>query len=255
MGYDETLVLRALEQAGGDENLAVNLLLDNAVESAASPSTAASCSRTASPATASRFFVVRHSEVESSYKADVYVHGLSPDSQSHATSGNVNGSDMWLGKLELGENVFGCNVNCWFACLSYAHLSGVSAIVHRIDRTVGKAFARMQGDYDGINCFFEGKDMIDFDFDEIYLGREVGLYWSRHVRVTYFCHRCMSFRQRTLKFNSMAVVVLQFFVSPHSPNVGIHEHFRNHLYLQVASRCHIGFEDPFFWPMTSSAIV
>jgi hypothetical protein len=46
-------------------------------------------------------------------------------------------------------------------------------VVDRIDKQAAKAFARMQGHYDGLFCFFESKDLIDFAFDELYTGREV----------------------------------------------------------------------------------
>ncbi len=103
MGFEEAEVRRALDQAGGDENIAINILLDPGA--AAPPSRADSCSRAASPAPASRFFVVRNAVVESSNEAHVYVHGIFAGSQSHPTSGDMmNGSGMWLGKLELGEH-------------------------------------------------------------------------------------------------------------------------------------------------------
>ena len=64
----------------------------------------------ASPAAASRLFVVRDDSVESKNEADVYIHGfLTHPTISgfprHFTEGDmIQGSGMWLGKLELGEH-------------------------------------------------------------------------------------------------------------------------------------------------------
>jgi hypothetical protein len=169
MGFEEAEVRRALAQAGGDENIAINILLDPGA--AAPPSRAASHSRTASPAPASRFFVVRNAIVESSNEAHVYVHGMYPGFQSHATSADMmNGSGMWLGKLELGEHALGCSL-C--SRVTFTFFSGEPAIVERLDRLGGKAFARMLRHYKGCTCFFESKDLIDISFDELYIGREV----------------------------------------------------------------------------------
>jgi hypothetical protein len=123
-GFDEALVQRALAKASGDEELAINLILNDQVDDAAPP--AARAAETAPPPPiirqsslfnlpshpeSQRFFVVKNCEVETSNKADAFVHGVENEWQTHACNGAQfpNGSDMWLGKIELGEsNVFYC---------------------------------------------------------------------------------------------------------------------------------------------------
>ncbi len=251
MGFEEAEVRRALAQAGGDENIAINILLDPGA--AAPPSRADSHSRTASPAAASRFFVVRNEFVESRNEAHVYVHGLVPGLPRHAPSGGmIDGSGMWLGKLELGE-ALGCSL-C--SRVTFTCLSGEPAIVERLDRLGGKAFARMLRHYKGCTCFFESKDLIDMSFDEIYIGREVRPYPNCHhnLHVTHFCNMFLLFRPKTLKFNSSTMIVLLYTASLRSQKVGLLERFRNQLWLQVASLYRAGFDDLFFWAMISSAI-
>lgn len=125
MGFDDMLVKNALAQAGGNEELAINLLLNDALEYSAPPAAVSAPSDRAErvqlpsrirpsshpiapSADSRRFFVVSNPDVESSNKADVYIHGLVNGWQAHSTSGAVfpNGSDMWLGKFELGQSTF-----------------------------------------------------------------------------------------------------------------------------------------------------
>ena len=122
-GFDEALVQRALAMASGDEELAINLILNDQVDDAAPPARAAetappppiirqsSLFNLSSHPESQRFFVVKNSETEASNKADAFVHGVENGCQTHACNGAQfpNGSDMWLGKIELGErNVFHC---------------------------------------------------------------------------------------------------------------------------------------------------
>ena len=125
MGFDAVLVGRALAQAGGNEELAINLLLNDALGGPEAPSTARapldqaqrsqptpgirqSSLPLSMKSDSQRYFVVMHPEVELSNKADVFVHGFNADYQAHSTSGALfpNGSDMWLGKFELGKAMF-----------------------------------------------------------------------------------------------------------------------------------------------------
>jgi hypothetical protein len=122
MGFDEALVESALVHAGGNQELAINFLLNDALKCPAPHSAVSAPSDRAdqvqpfsriSPAfhpfppqaDSHRFYVVTNPEVESSNNADVYVHGLVNGWQAHSTSGALfpNGSDMWLGKFELGK--------------------------------------------------------------------------------------------------------------------------------------------------------
>ncbi len=125
MGFDEALVGRALAQAGGNEELAINLLLndalggpeaplttraplDQAQRSQPTPGIRQSSLPLSLKSDSQRYFVVMHPEAELSNKADVFVHGLVDGYQAHSTSGTLfpNGSDMWLGKFELGKAMF-----------------------------------------------------------------------------------------------------------------------------------------------------
>ena len=120
-GFDEALVQRALAMASGDEELAINLILNDQVDDAAPPAAQtappppmirrSSLFNLPSHPESQRFFVVKNPEVETSNKADAYVHGVENECQTHASNGAQfpNGSEMWLGKIELGErNVFYC---------------------------------------------------------------------------------------------------------------------------------------------------
>ena len=213
----------------------------------------------ASPAAASRLFVVRDDSVESENKADVYIHGSSCNPTisgfpKHFTNGDmIDGSGMWLGKLELGEQALGCSL-C--SRVTFTCLSGEPAIVERVDRLGGKAIARMLRHYKDCTCFFEIKDLIDLTFDEIYIGREVRAYpnCSHNLRVTHFCNMFLLFRPKTLKFNSSTMIVLLSTASLPSPKVGLLERLSHHLWLQVASLCRAGSDDRFFWTMISLAI-
>jgi hypothetical protein len=213
----------------------------------------------ASPAAASRLFVVRDDSVESENKADVYVHG-SPGHPTisgfprHCTIGDkIDGSGMWLGKLELGEQALGCSL-C--SRVTFTCLSGEPAIVERLDRLGGKAFARMLRHYKGCTCFFESKDLIDISLDEIYIGREVRRYpsCSHNLYVTHFCNMFLLFRPKTLKFNSSTMIALLSTASLPSPKVGLLERLSHHMWLQAALLCRAGSEDLFFWAMILSAI-
>ena len=143
----------------------------------------------------------------------------------------MDGSGMWLGKLELGEQALGCSLS---SRVTFTCLSGEPAIVERLDRLGGKAFARMLRHYKGCTCFFESKDLIDMSFDEIYIGREVRPHpyyhpnCSHNLHVTHFCNMFLLFRPKTLKFNSSTIIVLLFTASLRSQKVGLLERFRNH---------------------------
>ena len=96
-GFDAARVQHALAQAHGDENAALDILLRMDQCSVSPPSSSAK-----------RFVVVKHPEVEPDFKADVYVHGLEasysiPENcEKHRE--HPDGSGMWFGQLELGEN-------------------------------------------------------------------------------------------------------------------------------------------------------
>ena len=83
-----------------------------------------------------RCFVVSNPDVESSNEAFVYVHGVMDGLQTQVTSRALsNGSNMWLGKLELGNDIF-CRA---LACGSHARsLQGypllLIALMHELEK-------------------------------------------------------------------------------------------------------------------------
>ena len=62
--------------------------------------------------------------------------------------------------------------------------AGVAAIVDCVDRQEGKVSAVMQGHYSCCSCFFERKDLIDLNLDEIYPGRQVPVNQHHHQPAT-----------------------------------------------------------------------
>ena len=103
-GFDAARVQHALAQAHFDENAALDILL----KMADSPSRSPPYSSSSSSSPAKRFVVVKLPEIEPNFESDVFVHGLMADLslpenfEQHRE--HHNGSHMWLGQLELGEN-------------------------------------------------------------------------------------------------------------------------------------------------------
>ena len=162
--------------------------------------------------------MVSDPNVELSNEAFVYVHGVCNDLQTQVTHGALsNGSKMWLGKLDLGK-AFCCKL----ARLRFTRtfVAGVPAVVDRIDSQARKAFARMQGHYMGRSCSFESKDLMDFNFDEIYAGREVRPRPPDCVGSPHVFNSCMSFPPKMSKFKSPMTSALPFSASRCSQNVG-----------------------------------
>jgi hypothetical protein len=105
--FDAAHVQDALAQAHGDETAALDILL-NMAHCSASPSRSPPYSSSPSSSPAKRFVVVKLPEIEPNFESDVFVHGLMADLslpenfEQHIE--HHNGSHMWLGQLELGEN-------------------------------------------------------------------------------------------------------------------------------------------------------
>lgn len=145
------------------------------------------------------------------------------------------------------------------AVLSFSRkfVIGVPAIVDHVDTNQRRVFAHMQGHYKDCTCFFESKDLICMNFDDIDAGRQVLPASSYDVRTTLtrFCNRFLLFHPKMLNFNSPAMLALLCLALLCSRNVGFLEYYRCNLCRLVALPCRAGFESLSFCPTTLSDIV